>query len=206
MPVCSLRICCVTAKLNLVTHIRPGTMERNGQIYVRVYSARSSVFGGGILSRFDFFFTQNLYFFTFLVTFFVRVYSASECIRRRSSVFGGRPSVFCRVRVYPAAAEYTPMDFGTIRVYSAKCASVFGGFECIRRVSVFGEAALQKITSFIRLSTSTNTNQKQKIGVAFECNQRPFECIRRTIRAYSAESAEYTLRNSAEYTLSGRPG
>ena len=96
------------------------------------------------------FFIRNPGIFTFLVTFFVRVYSASECIRRRSSVFGSRSSVFGRVRVYPAAAEYTPMDFGTVRVYSAKCASVFGGFECIWRASVFGEAALQKKILFTR--------------------------------------------------------
>ena len=98
------------------------------------------------------FFKSNTYFFYFSGHFFVRVYLAFECIWRRSSVFGGRSSVFGRVRVYLAAAEYTPMDFGTVRVYLAKCASVFGGFECIWRASVFGEAALQKNILFTRFS------------------------------------------------------
>ena len=118
------------------------------QICVRVYLARSSVFGSWFLTRFHMFFTHKHSFFTFSVTFVVRVYLAFECIWRRSSVFGGRSSVFGRVRVYLAPAKYTPMDLGTVRVYSAKCASVFGGFECIWRASVFGEAALQKHTLF----------------------------------------------------------
>ena len=156
------------------------------QICVRVYLARSSVFCSVCFTRFHIFVYSQTHFFYFFGHFVVRVYLAFECIWRRSNVFGGRSSVFGRVRVYLAPAKYTPMDLGTVRVYSAKCASVFGGFECIWRASVFGEAALQKNILFTRFSRSPKITVLQNEKSALRSNVfggrssafgGPFECI-----------------------------
>ena len=95
-------------------------MEKNRQTYIRVYSVRSSVFGGGILTRFDVFFYSRTGFFLLYWSLFL-----FEGIRR--------PSVFGAVRVHSAAIRVYSVVLECIRRPLSTLQWISRRFECIRQ-------------------------------------------------------------------------
>ena len=139
-----------------------------------MYSARSCVYSL-IQSPPDpvFSLAPELSSFSFELLLVGQVYPVSESTWQAPSAFGDHLNLFVWFGQFSTSIQYTPMDCGTVQVYSTKCVSIFGRVEFIRRVGYGLQEHVCKMhriyIDFVEFVNSLTS--EYKCGAAVECIQ-----------------------------------